>query len=234
MSELENIIYSKTSIPTEFEVLLDSIKIVEGGILHYNNKETDITNGYGVYRAIHSDNIVFKYIDSVAKDITGLKSSSWKDKVLLNMIDNVIDKDIDRYLSYLFYKEYLKNAKLYLFDSSLSVMLAGLYSNSPVGMWKSVQESLLDMVKDDILPLSIKDLSLPDGVFGSKTENALLILKNLETSTKKEKELVIKLFKKSILLSMKSYYINIIDDNPDKYVKNILGWNNRVEELEHT
>ena len=230
---LNDILNGALIIPEEYEALLDNIKESEGGYLHYNSKETNITNGYGVYRTVHPNALVFKYIDAVASGITNTPSQDWRDKTLLSKIDSTIDKKVDRYLSYLFYNEYLKDAHLELFDKSNVTLMANLYTNSQRGAWKSIQEGLLDIQRDGILNIPITSLSTVDGAYGTKTRDALLLLKNIETETVLEKVLIMKVFKKSVLLAMKSFYIDITIANPDKFMKNLNGWDNRVEELEH-
>jgi len=237
MGTLEDIIngvINKTYIiPEEYNVLLDNIKKAESGILHYNSKETDITNGYGIYRQRHPNALVFNYIDNISKPFTKLPSSKWNNKQLLKSLNSVINQDIDRYLSYLFYKEYLAGAKLELFDKDHVVLVANLYTNSPKGAWMSIQEGLRDMQKDGVLNIKLSDLPIVDGVFGGKTARALTLLKEIKTETVYEKVLINKLFKKSVLLAMKSYYADITSNNPDKFVGYLKGWDNRIEDLEH-
>ena len=140
---------------------------------------------------------------------------------------------IKRYLTYLFYKEFLAGARIELFDPSNVILITNLYTNSPKGCWMSVQEGLRDMQKDGILKIPLSNLSIVDGSFGNKTRDALLLLNSIATETEFERVLIHKLFKKSVLLAMKTYYTTLISGNPSVHLVNAKGWDNRIEELEH-
>jgi hypothetical protein len=217
------------SIPSQFQVLLDNIKEAESGKLHRNKNELDVTNGWGVYRGkgLGKDfEPLWEYIDGVAKNVTDKSSKDWtKDDI--EKIEALLDKSTEEELSYLFYTEYFKNAHLDLFHKDLVILMANLYTNSPKGAWMSVQEGLRDIVKDSILPIPLKDTSIVDGDFGDKTRKALV--KFLEIADRKD----VIIFKKSILLAMKSYYMDLAIGNPDKFLMYLNGWDNRIEDLEH-
>lgn len=229
---ISDVINGKVKIPSQYEVILSDLKITEGGYLHYNSKEVDITTGYGIYKYRHPNALIFKYIESITKDIPG-KTTEWKDKALLKKIDGRINPAVERYLSYLFYKDYLASARIELFDDSNVILITNLYTNSLKGCWMSVQEALRDMSKDGILPIPLKDLSIVDGSFGDKTRKALIAFKEITTETKLERIYMHKLFKKSVLLAMKTYYTGLIVGNPNTHLTNGKGWDNRLEELEH-
>lgn len=97
----------------------------------------------------------------------------------------------------------------------------------------SVQEGLRDMQKDGILKIPLSNLSIVDGSFGNKTRDALILLNSIATETEFERVLIHKLFKKSVLLAMKTYYTTLISGNPSVHLINAKGWDNRIEELEH-
>lgn len=229
---ISDVINKKTSIPKQYEVILDDLKKAEGGYLHYNSKETDITTGYGIYKVKHPGALIFKYITTLTTDI-GTPSTSWKDTATLKKIDNRINPDVERYLTYLLYKDFLAGARIELFDPSNVILITNLYTNSPKGCWMSVQEGLRDMQKDGILKIPLSNLSIVDGSFGNKTRDALLLLNSIATETEFERVLIHKLFKKSVLLAMKTYYTKLIAGDPSVHLVNAKGWDNRIEELEH-
>jgi len=213
-------------IPKNYEMLLDNIDDAEGGTLHRNRRESNITNGWGIYKALHPNALLWKYVDLVSSEVTDLDTEDWE-KDLIDLIDSRLDKDIERYLSYLFYKEYLKGAHLELFDKDLVITMANLYTNSPEGAWMSVQEGIWDMYKYGLLDHDKTDISGVDGGFGGKTKRCLLKLNNRDF-----KDDII--FKQAILLAMKSYYTDLTVGNPDKYLRNGNGWDNRMEDLQHS
>lgn len=217
-----------STIPNNYSKLLDNLLDVEGGRLHKNSTEVDITNRYGIYRGSKAGRAfkpLWDYVDAEAKKVTSLPSNKWTDELSLK-VNAVLDPNRVRYLSYLFYKKYFAGAHLDLFHSDLVILMANLYTNSPRGAWMSVQEALRDIQRDGILHVPFKKLSGVDGDFGDKTRNALLEF--LKTADRKD----IIIFKKSILLSMKSYYIDLAVGNPDKYLIYLNGWDNRMEDAD--
>lgn len=215
-----------------YKPILDNLLKAEGGTIHYNSREIDITSGYGIYRAVHPNAMVFKYIDSLAIGITNKPSKEWTKKEI-DEINKKLDPKVDRFLSYLFYRDIYKGAHLELFDESLVILMSNLFANAPKGAWMSIQEGLRDMQREDIIKLPMSELSIVDGAFGNKTRNALNYLNNIKTETAYEKVLIYKVFKRSILMAMKTYYIELATAYPDKFLINLRGWNNRAEALEH-
>ena len=216
-------------IPEQYKKLLDNLKEAEGGDLHRNSNELDVTNGWGVYRGKglgRNFKPLWDHIESVAVEISSEPSNQWS-KNECELIDNLLDKEIEEKLSYLFYKDYFKNAHLDLFHKDLVILMSNLYTNSPEGAWMSVQEGLRDIVNDGILPIPMNDMSIVDGDYGRKTRDALIKFKEIAD----RKDVII--LKKSILLAMKSYYIDLSVGNPDKFLRYLNGWDNRMEDLEH-
>lgn len=216
-------------IPTNYDVFLDHVKESEGGYIHRNKKESDITNSYGIYRgrpagAAMTD--LWDYIEDVGSSITTSPTNQWSGATIAT-VEALLDDKVEKYLSYKFYEKYLKGARLELFPRELVLIMSNLYTNSPKGAWMSVQEALRDISKDGILPIPLSDLSIVDGDFGNKTRDSLLEF--MRIADWKDKII----FRKAILLAMKTYYSNLIASNADKFLINIRGWNNRVEELEH-
>lgn len=230
---IKDVLNKNVVIPKQYEVILDDLKKAEGGYLHYNSKEVDITTGYGIYKAKHPGALVFKYIESLATDINSNPTNTWKDQATLKKIDNRINPEVERYLSYLFYKDFLAGARIELFDPSNVILVTNLYTNSPKGCWMSIQEGLRDMQKDGILKIPLDKLSGVDGLFGDVTRKALIAFSEIVTETEYEKVLINKLFRKSVLLAMKTYYTKLIAGDPSKHLINAKGWDNRMEELEH-
>ena len=84
-----------SNIPVQFKKLLDNLKEAEGGDLHRNTNELDVTNGWGIYRGKglgKSFTPLWDYVDTIAKQVTDKPSDQWtKDEC--ELIDNLLDKD---------------------------------------------------------------------------------------------------------------------------------------------
>lgn len=209
-----------------YKKLLDSIYDVEGGRLHRNPKEKDITNAYGIYRFQQPKAAIWTYIDSIAKTITTKPSSLWDDKTI-EAIDAKIDKVKERELSYEFYKEFFVGAYLELFHPDLVIMVANCYVNTPLGTIKAIQEALNDCYKYGIFKVDKKEVPPVLGKFGPQTRTAVTTFsKNADW-----KDIII--FKNCALLYMKSYYAELVIGNTITMLPNLRGWNNRMENAQH-
>ena len=235
MENIKNIV-----IPEQYKMLLDNLKEAEGGYLHRNTKELDITTGWGIYKGKglgKQFTQLWKYIDSLAIQVTNEPSDKWTEDIC-EQIDSLMDKDIEEKLSYLFYKDYFKGAHLELFHKDLVIMMSNLYANTQIGAWESVQEALRDVSKQGYLDIPLKELSGVDGGFGKMTKDGLNrfmeIVELADTITNiplgpsiKMQDLLLDNFKKSALLHMKSYYGELAFNRQDTMLVNLPGWNNR-------
>lgn len=210
----------------QYEKLLDSLYGFEGGKLHYNPKEKDITNAYGIYRFSQPKAELWTYIDSLAKGITTKPSNQW-DKATVDAVNAKIDKVKERELTYKFYKEYFANAHLELFHEDLVVLIVNLYTNTPLGCIESIQEALNDCYEYGIFKVSKEEVPEVVGKFGPKTQTAVKTF----CDNADEKDIII--FKNCALLYMKSYYGELAVDKTSTMLINLKGWNNRMEALQH-
>lgn len=210
----------------QYEHLLDNLFKAEGGYLHRNSKESDITNAYGIYRYRQPQAALWTYIDSVAKKVTSLPSKSW-DKATIEKIDKLIDKNKERELSYQFYKEFFKTAYLELFPDDLVIMVANLYANTPKGATEAIQEALRDVAQYGLIDMFLKDMPPVIGRFGPSTRRAVTRFTELAD----RKDIII--FKNCALLYMKTYYADLVISKTDTMLPNLKGWNNRMEDLQH-
>jgi len=197
----------------------------EGTTVHRLKDEKDITAPYGIYRHAHPNAEIFKYLDNtaIALDIDE-DSSKWSRSDIYEINDflSTESEDIEELASD-FYEEYLKPAHLELFPPLCRVAMFSMYTNSPKNAWKSVQQSLLDVDKNNLG--NNDDLSIVDGSFGRKTERGII---DVVQSLNKQGHLY---FETLMLSNMKTLYIRLAISNPDKYLKYLKGWDNRMNLL---
>lgn len=210
----------------QYEKLLDSLYGFEGGRLHYNAKEKDITNAYGIYRHIQPKAALWKYIDSLAVGITTKPSNQW-DKTIIDAVNAKIDKSKERELSYQFYKDFFSGAHLELFHEDLIILVINLFTNSPLGCIESIQEALNDCYEYGIFKIAKEEVPEVIGKFGPKTQSAVKKFCSLAD----DKDIII--FKNCALLYMKTYYAELAVDKTATMLPNLKGWNNRMEALQH-
>lgn len=211
------------NIPARYKDILAFLKIQEGGVLHHNAGEADITNGYGIYKYAWPNAEIWKYIRSVGM-IQGLPSEtkSWSDAACRNVVTPKIDPKYDLWLSYKFYTEYFKNIDMDCFTRTLIPVVVSLYTNSQSLFKKSLQNGINATIYN--LGLKIPQITV-DGILGRATYEALRSI--LGSGAKDVDEIL----KARILDAADQWYDNLYKSNPDKYGKYIKGWHNRVAQV---
>lgn len=220
------------------KVLLDSIKSAEGGKLHRNKIETDITTGYGIYRVKHPTASIFSYIDSLAKELGITKpSSEWSDSEI-NQVNSKIDPEKELELSAEFYKGYFKYSDYTNVPDMLLFSYFNIYVTSTTIAVRAMQstynlfikkfpEIALKPLYGEMTPIKV------DGKLGSGTKGAI---NKLGLILSKENSLYIPALTLIFYNYAKSGYVEIGTDEvkttgKDKHAIYLKGWDNRVNKL---
>ena len=204
--------------------ILEYLYDKEGRNIHRNPTEDDITSPGGIYRKRHPHDLIWEYIDIVAKKIGITSQSKDWDKYTIDRVNSALDRDeIDKYVI-MFYTNYYAGAKLDLFKEELKLTIVSLYTKSRKGLWASVQKAILNLHAEGLIPINITELSKPDGKYGAKTEKALNYIY-------REDHIYQLLFKSHILNAMKTYYISLATSKPDKFLMYLKGWDNRINKI---
>ena len=205
----------------KYKGVLDYLAIAEGGKIHYNSTEKDITSGRGIYR-YNNKGVVWDYVDTVAKSIgIMIPSVSW-DKDELDKINKNIDPKIMEYLEYLFYKQYYAKIHLDEFPASIQPTVASIYANTEVGAIKSIQFAAKTMHKMDKKYLGLQDneISEVDGGMGDDTRKAIKSLAGKD-------KIVHDLFETLMALYAAFNHGSLVASNPEKFLVYLKGWMNR-------
>ena len=208
-------------VPTTNEnEMLIMLRKLEGGRLHYNKGEKDITNGYGIYRYAHPHAEIWKYIDSIARSLgINIPSYQWSQDMVAAVNKN-IDPEIEAKLSLVFYREYFRPTKMELYPASFVKCLVSIYVNGVKLYNKSLQLTLNKMIRAGRLP---GPLLTVDGAVGNKTLGVVQIITNKPELHEE--------FKQVFLDTCKESYTSLANSNPAKYGRFLKGWHNRVEAL---
>lgn len=197
----------------------------EGGYLHRNPAETDITTGYGIYRTAQPDAKIFNYIDSIAKSLgINTKSNLWS-KQQLELIQSKMDKETELSYSIDFYKNYFKAIRLDEFPIEVSREIASIYTNGPKIACKALQRTVNQFIEYGVL--SKRPWLTQDGILGAKSWESI----NELNSICKKDTLRANQFKYLFIGYCKTYYIELAVLYPDKYLRYLRGWNKRVDNL---
>lgn len=203
-------------------LFMNMIKKQEGGKLHRNKSEKDITTGYGIYKYSFPEAEIFKYIDSLAKSLNINKKSSEWSKSEIETINKNIDTNKELQYTIDFYNnEYFKKIDIYKLPIQLTLSVGSILINSPKIASKALQISYNTMIKL-IDSLSNEKQIDEDGIIGSGTRNAIYKLSEKVESSDTDKYLWFYIFINSVI----SQYVDMATDNgkEDKQLQYLRGW----------
>lgn len=213
--------------------LVLKLRKAEGGRLHRNKSESDITTGEGIYRASNPDAEIFTYIDSVAASL-GIKdpSSKW-DNETINKVNSALDDEKVIELAASFYRTYCKELYVENLCDEMIYPFFNIYVNSKKIGGKGLQRSYnwminyLKTLKIDLFmnkaPISV------DGIIGKGTRSAVKELSDAIESSSNilgESRTLGTLWKVTFINFVKSYYVDMGTDNgkEDKQLQFLRGW----------
>ena len=200
---------------------MEYLRKAEGDSIQYNKGEKDITI-WGIQLYSHPDAKIGKYIQKVVLEDLGIitDTADWDDATI-EIVNNATNDDVLYRLAVEFYEEYLKDAHLELYNEDCKITAMSLYTNSPKRYWKAVQRALLNLQSSGRLDKTIK-LSIIDGAYGAKTKNGL------STAASEVPGMTLE---DNILMAMTLEYVELATNNPDRYLKYLRGWLNRLDTL---
>lgn len=211
---------STEKIPVEYEKILDYLFKAEGGKLHYNKNEKDITNAYGIYRYAQPNATVWFHIDNVAKRLGITTPSSKWSRDIVTLVNSKIDRAEDRYQSYIFYKGYFKPALLEVIPNNCWLYAVSIFTNGPVIYYKSLRNAL--NIFNYATGLNTNTLPVV-GKGGDDLRQALTVVYNNPALHSKFKDILID--------KTKEEYTKLANSNTAKYGMYLKGWLNRVESV---
>lgn len=211
-------------IPVGFQDLLNMLRKQEGGKLHFNAGEKDITNGYGIYRYAHPAASIWKYYDDIAISLDiKIPSYNWSMENIL-AVQSRINANEELWLSYLFYKDYLAPVCLDQCHPLLVKPIASIYTNGVKLCVRAMQRALIYLYKDRLRDATFPADFAVDGLMGPGTRDWFLKVSSLPEADIAE-------YKNLFLSCCKYEYKKLADSNPDKFGRFLKGWYNRVDSL---
>lgn len=210
----------------QLDLVLDMLKDQEGGRLHRNKSESDITTGYGIYKSVYPNAKIFSYIDEVAKSV-GIekKSKDWTEDDIVEINDK-IDPVKEKELSLDFYKDYFK-MDMSIIPANLAVIFCSIYVNSNKIANIALQKSTNFMIENYVNKGSILK---PDGIIGSGSKK---VIKDVYDWVKRQSDHMDDVWFMSFIYFVQFEYVQICTDNgkEDKQLQYLRGWTNRVLSL---
>lgn len=203
-----------------WEKFIGLIYKLEGGKLHFNKTEKDITSKAGIYKYAHPSCEIFKYYDEVAKSLNINKTSTEWSKEDLKIIDSKIDLAKDIEYSVIFYKDFFKKT---IIDelNSMSYLYGSIYLNSPKLANRALQVASNEMIKK--LNLVNKPLDT-DGIIGNGSKQVIRdILLKCESN-----ESLMDDYKSLLAEKCKEGYQDLVKKNEKNSIY-LKGWLNRVD-----
>lgn len=206
-----------------WEKFIELIYKLEGGKIHRNKTEKDITSKAGIYKYAQPHAEIFSYYAQVAKNLGITKDSTEWTKSEIEKIDNAVDSVNDIAYSVEFYKGYFKNTVIESLDK-VALLYGSIYVNSQKIANKALQNSINSMVnilKERGIELDIK-LKV-DGVIGSGSKAS--IKKVIEVC--KLNNTLLDVWKQAFASSCKDQYVELANKG-EKNKTYLTGWINRV------
>lgn len=215
-------------IPEGFMSLLTMLRKQEGGYIHKNNNEHHYTNGYGIYRHVHEQALIFRYHDELISKMTTINKvdsdlgRNWN-QANSQELNSMIQQDKELWLSYLFYKDYFAILEFDKVNPILVRPIASIWTNGTKLCIRALQTALrMIYIKHNLAYDFPKNLQ-SDGNFGPVTKHWYMKLASYDNMINQE-------FVYLFLLAAKSEYIHLALNRSDllQYLK---GWDNRVNSL---
>lgn len=217
-------------ITPQMETLLEYLSKEEGLDFHRNSKESDITSPYGIYKAVHKDAEVFKYLAklTISLDVPRL-SSEWNQshlKIVNDFINSskIIKQEIKQLIAD-FYTEYYKGANLELMPPEAVITVVSIYTLSTQKAMISVQQSINEFISNGFI---INEKLKEDGVFGAKSKEAMGKILKLRNE---HNEFAGYYFEEKVINNMQKHLDDLSCNNKEKFGVNRNGWRNRLERL---
>lgn len=190
----------------------------EGTKIHFNQGEEDVTLPYGIY---------MKYDSEIYKYLTRLSIKETQEKISVKNMDyvnKIMDNELVYELAKEFYREFYKKAYTNAFPEDCFLTRISTYTLSPVNSNRAVQLAINDFITNKLI--SIPKLETEKGIFGNKTKASLYAVNKMLRINDHSL-----LFESYIVCNFQNIVDELVIDNPDKYLKYLKGWNNRLNHL---
>lgn len=217
--------------------LVEKLYVVEGGKIHKNKNEKDITSSCGIYRYAHPNADVFKYIDQIAIAVGITKPSTQWTSTELELVNKHIDKDLELSYSVDFYKTYFKVLDLDKLHDIMIWPFANIYTNSNKIANKAMQTSCNLMMRYNpklFNPNNLKELVV-DGIIGNGSREVIYTISSV-LAFLPDGDVYAVLWKMFFINACKSEYIllstnEVSSTGTDKDIIYLKGWSNRCDAL---
>jgi len=126
-----------------------------------------------------------------------------------------------------FYIDYMSAIKIENFPPACQVAVFSMYTNGPLLAVKSIQEAINTMNSNGFIDYMEQSI---DGVIGRKTLDGIVKVKAIS----EDNVAFSYMFEQVILLNMGRQYARLVVAKPDKYLRYLNGWENRLKYLSRT
>lgn len=220
-------------------LLVEKLKKVEGGVIHKNKGETDITTSCGIYRGAHPNAKIFTYIDQLAAAVGINKPSSQWGKIELDTINSHIDSDIEMSYSVEFYKDYIGGViDINKLPQELIWSFYNIYVNSNKIAAKALQYSSNLMLRKYPKLFNSnsdkKELTV-DGKIGNGSRSIVYGISEI-VKFLPQGDIYGEIWKMYFIQRCKTEYVligttDVAETGTDKDLKYLRGWINRCDSL---
>lgn len=210
----------------QIDLVLEMLKKAEGGKLHRNKSELDITTGYGIYKHVCPNEKIFKYLDEIAKSLNINKNSKEWDSDDLEEIQANIDYEKELEYTKEFYINYF-NLDLNILPNNLALGYCSIYVNSNKIANIALQKSTNFIIENYYK--KCKKIS-EDGILGNQSKKTI---EEVFKYVKLQSDQMDNVWFLSFINFCQFEYVKISTDNgkEDKQLQYLKGWINRCINL---
>jgi hypothetical protein len=208
--------------------IIEYLKKAEGVTVHRLAGEKDVTAPLGIYKHVHPKAKIFELLDVIALECGIVEDSkNWNKSDISAINKRIEDKGYFPKIEELakeFYEEYLEAAHIEYFPKQAKLAMFSMFTHSSKNSFKAVQAAINSFVSSK--HINYKGIEV-DGIYGSDTNNGLIQIKLLAD----EIPFLGYLFEATMIFEMSRIYGQLVVRNPEKYLKYLNGWNNRLDKL---
>lgn len=209
------------------EMFLRELKELEGGKLHRNKTEDDVTTGYGIYFKGNEKSSIYKYVSNVGQTLGFDKvTANWTQDQIAK-VNAKLDPKEELKATKEFYSAYFKSLDMENIHRYVVINICSIFVNSRKMGVRVLQKSYNEIVDLLIKYRGYDANQFPkvdeDGLIGPKTRDAV---KKLSSTIKDEDAMCWNSI--SAVITCQEYR-QLVENKPENKIY-LKGWMNRVLE----
>lgn len=206
-------------------MFLKELRELEGGVLHRNKTEENVTTGYGIYFKGNEKTAIYKYISNLGQKLGFDKDTSKWSQDEIKKVNAAIDPEEELKATKEFYSAYFKSLDIENIHRYVVINICSIFVNS-----RSMGVRVLQKSYNEMIALLSRYRNMvgfekvaEDGLIGPKTRDAI---KKLSKAIKDEDAMCWNSIG-AVITCLE--YRQLVENKPENRIY-LKGWMNRVLE----